>query len=85
MYPNGLTNSTEIWNQDFLGDDASFSVKNYILSIGLCNFQILKKKKKILAPHYLEYCENNIENLGTQNVKWVCSSNMKLIFYNKID
>ncbi len=24
LYPNGLTNLKEIWNQDFLGDDASF-------------------------------------------------------------
>ena len=24
LHPNGLTNLTEIWNQDFLGNDASF-------------------------------------------------------------
>ena len=27
MYPNGLTDLTDIWKQDFLGDDASFGQK----------------------------------------------------------
>ena len=24
LYPNGFTNLSDIWNQDFLGDDASY-------------------------------------------------------------
>ena len=31
MYQNGLTDLSEIWNQGFLGDDASFGVKIFIL------------------------------------------------------
>ena len=31
MYPNSLTDLTEIWNHDLWSDDASFKIENFIL------------------------------------------------------
>ncbi len=39
MYPNGLTDLTEIWNQDFLGDDASFELISPSWEIGPGTFK----------------------------------------------
>ncbi len=43
LCPNGLTDLSEIWNQDSLGDDASFEEKISFYEIGPGIFKVLNR------------------------------------------
>ena len=55
MYPNGLTNLTEIWNQDFLGDDTSFEEKAPFWEIEPCPFKVGEIKQACINVIWLHY------------------------------